>query len=331
MPLVAHCDLPSFAVLHRQGAKVVALRRQDRVSFRIGLLNLMPDAVLQATERQFMRLVAGYVNADVYVYPCAVATEHRGEAAQAHIAQYYESFESLQCRGLDALIVTGADPRDDDMTREPFWKPMMDAIAWARHDECPVLCSCLAVHAVLHVYFDTHRVLLPKKRWGVYPHRPIESEHLLVKGVESGWAAPHSHRYDVSREQMEQVGVRVLVHGDEAGVYLAVSDDQSPFVFFQGHPEYDAHSLLKEYKREVSLYFDGSRSDYPPFPENYFPVESLATLENYKRQLLEAKQLGLTQPEFPECELKHSLTNCWAASGERVFHNWMRQIQLSKE
>ena len=38
---------------------------------------------------------------------------------------------------------------------------------------------------------------------------------------------------------------------DEAGVHAAVSEDGFRRVYFQGHPEYDANSLLKEYKREV--------------------------------------------------------------------------------
>ena len=330
MPLIAHCDLPAFAALKQEGAEVVATRSQSRFPLRIGLLNLTPDTIVQATERQFMRLMAGYADADVYVYPFAVATEHRSEVAQAHIAQHYESFETLQRRGLDALIVTGANPQTDELTLEAFWQPMVEAIAWARQNGCSILCSCLAVHAVMLEYFDTQRILLSEKRWGVYTHRLIDSEHPLLQAVEHEVTAPHSHRYDTSREQIEQAGGQVLIHSDEAGVYLAVSDEQASFLFFQGHPEYDVNSLLKEYKREVSRCFDGERPDYPPCPENYFPIQSLRTLEHYKRQLLDAKRLGQAQPEFPESELTQSLRNCWGASGERLFHNWLRMIQQSK-
>ena len=46
--------------------------------------------------------------------------------------------------------------------------------------------------------------------------------------------------------------------------------------FFQGHPEYDTHSLLKEYKREVLRFLTGERADEPPYPDNYFSPEAAA-------------------------------------------------------
>ena len=44
---------------------------------------------------------------------------------------------------------------------------------------------------------------------------------------------------------------------------------------FHQHPI----SLLKEYKREVVRYIRGERSDYPPYPDNYFSLRSEAILE----------------------------------------------------
>ncbi len=48
-------------------------------------------------------------------------------------------------------------------------------------------------------------------------------------------------------------GLQPLVAGGEAGVHLAASAD-GRLVLLQGHPEYDAVSLLKEYKREVGRF-----------------------------------------------------------------------------
>jgi homoserine O-succinyltransferase len=329
MPLIANSDLPTFAALKQEGADVIIERSPDRPILNIGLLNLTPDAVLEPTERQFMRLVAGYAEADVYVFPFTVAAEHRGDAAQTHIEQHYQPFASVQRRGLDALIVTGANPQTDNLVYESFWRPMVEVVDWAQKEVSSILCSCLAVQAAMLEFFDTPRIRLPNKCWGVYPHQVLDVAHPLVQGVEQGVTAPHSHIYEISREQIEQAGGRVLIHSDQAGVYLAVGEEGSPFVFFQGHPEYDVNSLLKEYKREVWRCFDGARTDYPPLPENYFPAECLTTLERFKQQLLDAKHRGQMQPAFPEPELTQALKNCWAVSGERLFHNWLRQVQQS--
>jgi homoserine O-succinyltransferase len=71
--LVAHSDLPTFAYLGERGHDVLSLERaahQDIRELHIGFLNMMPDAALQATERQFIRLV-GSCNriAQFFVYP----------------------------------------------------------------------------------------------------------------------------------------------------------------------------------------------------------------------------------------------------------------------
>jgi homoserine O-succinyltransferase len=330
MPLVAHCNLPTFAALRQEGVDILSERSPDRPILKIGLLNLTPDAVMQPTERQFMRLVASYSDADVYVYPFTVAAEHRSDAAQTHIEQYYETIPSLQQRGLDALIVTGANPQTDHLIYESFWRPMVEVIDWARREVSSILCSCLAVQTAMLEYFDTPRIRLPEKCWGVYPHQVLDPTHPLTQGIEQGVTAPHSHVYEISREQIEQAGGQVLIHSEKAGVYLAVGGESSPFVFFQGHPEYDVNSLLKEYKRELWRCFDGARQDYPPLPDNYFPTECLTTLEQYKRKLLDAKQQHQTQPEFPEAELTRALKNCWASSGRQLFRNWLRLIQQSK-
>src|SRR5687767_4563463 len=97
MPLVASSKLPTFEQLRQEGENVVshdAAVRQDIRELHVGLLNMMPDAALAATERQFFRLI-GQSNqiAQFYVHPFTIPELQRGEEATAHIAQYYESFE----------------------------------------------------------------------------------------------------------------------------------------------------------------------------------------------------------------------------------------------
>ena len=61
MPVVAHPKLPSIDRLADQGMILTpedALDHSFDNELHIGLLNLMPDAALEATERQFIRLLA---------------------------------------------------------------------------------------------------------------------------------------------------------------------------------------------------------------------------------------------------------------------------------
>jgi len=329
MPLVAHSSLPAFEALHSEGIEVVGPDTRDAElgDLRVGLLNLMPDAALQATERQFLRLIGGYGElANLYVIPFAVRADYRADVALAHIDAYYSTFANVRADGLDALIITGANPAADDITTEAFWEPMLDVIEWGRTQVRSVLCSCLATHAVMHHYHATPRTLLPQRQWGVYPHAILVPDHALLRGVDAPIYAPHSHRYTVSREQMERAGVTVLALSEEAGVHLAVGSQNSNFVFFQGHPEYDAVSLLKEYKREVQRFLAGSRQTYPRFPEHYFDASARRRLDQYERQVTESDFEQSTIPPFPEDDLAAALYDTWSEAGRQIFVNWLAGV-----
>jgi len=330
MPLVAHIDLPTFERLRAEGETIVPRDlavRQDIRELHIGLLNMMPDAALTATERQFFRLV-GESNqiAQFYMHPFTIEALPRGEKARAHIDRFYERFEDIKEKGLDALIITGANVTQPDLALEPFWEPLMEVMDWAYHNVTSTLCSCLATHAVMQFRYGQRRRHLGAKRWGVFPHRVVNRRHPLVTGVNTRFDVPHSRFNQIDRAQFEAAGLPVLVESETAGVHLAVSEDGFRIVFSQGHPEYDTISLLKEYKREVLRYAAGERSDYPPFPENYFPLQTQAILEEYRDRLDEALRRGDEIPPFPEQLVSRRLDNTWHDTAEAIINNWIGKV-----
>ena len=329
MPLAAHCDLPAFEQLRCEGVRVHA-GADPLPRLNIGLLNLMPDAVLAATERQWMRLCSGFDDAVSYVYPCSPGAYERSAAAQAHIARYYDTLATIRERDLDLLILTGANPRSADITHETFWQPMLDLVAWAQRCACPVVCSCLATHVVVKALYGIDRRRLPEKCWGVYAHTLIEPNHPLVQNIDTGWHAPHSHLYGVTRRQLEDAGLCVLAEGVEAGVYVAVSRTPVEFLFLQGHPEYDANSLLKEFKREVRRFNDGLIPEFPRVPAHCFGADALETVAALRVASVDAKTNGGSVPCFPEAQLEGGVRNVWRTSGGQLFDNLLRLIHEAK-
>ncbi len=330
MPLVASSDLPTFERLRAEGETVVPREvavHQDIRELHIGLLNMMPDAALAATERQFFRLV-GESNqiAQFYMHPFTLEELPRGPEGRAHVERYYETFEQIKEQGLDALIITGANVTQPDLSLEPFWEPLIEVIDWAYENVTSTLCSCLATHAVLQFRYGQKRRPLGFKRWGVYPHRVVDRRHPLVADVNTLFDVPHSRFNQIDREQFERAGLHVLVESEVAGVHLAVSEDLFRLVFFQGHPEYDTVSLLKEYKREVTRYVRGERPDYPPLPENYLRPREQAILEEHKEQLLAARARGAPPPELPESLVAARLDNTWHDTAEAVIDNWIGKV-----
>jgi homoserine O-succinyltransferase len=329
MPLVAHSKLPTFERLKQEGQKILPsgfARQQDIRELHIGLLNMMPDAALAATERQFFRLI-GESNpiAQFYMHPFTLPVFKRSEKAQAYIDEFYESFEDLKQQGLDALIITGANVTQPNLSDEVFWEPLTEIIAWAEKNVTSTLCSCLATHAVLEFRHKQKRRHMDDKCWGVFSHH-VRNKHPLVNNINTRFDVPHSRFNQIAKDQFQAAGLRILVESEEAGVHMAVSSNGISIVYFQGHPEYDTISLLKEYKREVLLFAHDQREQYPPFPAHFFDLRTQAVFNEYKDRLVAAKKAGEALPEFPEALAQERLHNTWRDTGAAVIGNWMGLI-----
>jgi len=327
MPLVAHNALPSFAKLEQEGLRVLssaAADQQDIRELHIGLLNMMPDAALEATERQFLRLIgASNPIAQFYVHPFSLDALPRDASARAHIDSYYESFDSVKAQGLDALIITGANVIGAELAKEVFWEPLIEVADWAHQEVTSTLCSCLATHAVLDFRYGQQRRKRRSKKWGVFRHRVVDNSHPLVADINTEFDVPHSRWNRVAPEQFAAAGLKILVAGDDGCVHLATSPDGFRSVFFQGHPEYDTVSLLKEYKRDVSLYQQGESDCYSPMPDNYFDNFCAAILREYQGRVDKSLREGTPMPEFPEQLLLSRLDTTWRDTASAVVGTWV--------
>lgn len=323
MPLIAHSKLPSFARLQDEGETILSKNRADHQAIRelhIGLLNMMPDAALQATERQFFRLI-GRSNqiAQFYLHPFTLPSIQHGNEAQAHIDKYYQSFDTIKTQGLDALIITGAQVEVADLTKAPFYTQLKEVIDWAYENITSTLCSCLATHAVLEFRYGQKRQAIGKKCWGVFPHQVVNRVHPLLHNIDTEFNVPHSRFNEISKAQFNTAGVEILVES-KVGVHLGVSEDLLRIVFFQGHPEYDTISLLKEYKREVIAYLNKTRTDYPIFPQHYLNPQNKAILNEYQTKLRAGE---FTIADFPEALISQTLSNTWRDATSGIISNWI--------
>ncbi len=327
MPLVAHNSLPTFQRLKDNGELVLSEERatkQDIRELHIGFLNMMPDAALRATEAQFIRFIgASNQIAQFYVYPFSLPELNRSKESEAYIKKYYSNFETLKTQGLDALIITGANVTTPSLNKEIFWDPLMEVISWAEENVASILCSCLATHAVVKHRHNIDRIHMGRKLWGVYSHSLRKPNHPLVRDVNTQFDVPHSRYNKVSKRQLEDAGLHVLAESDAGGVHLAVSADQFRIVYFQGHPEYDAISLLKEYKRELIRFFEGKRDYAPPYPENYFTNEAQRITAEYFDKAEKAIAIGNALPKFPDSKLSSLVHNTWGDTGKAIVNNWL--------
>jgi len=329
MPLVAHNGLPTYERLIKEGQFVLSDERasvQDIRPLHIGLLNMMPDTALAATERQFFRLVGNSNSiSQIRMHPFTIDSVKRANWAKDRVDEHYKTFDAIKEHGLDALIISGANVSEANLAAEVFWDDLVAVMDWADENVTSTLCSCLATHAAALHKHKLQRYQLPGKRWGAYDHEIVCADHPLMKSLNTKIVVPHSRFNQIDHEAFESSGMHVLVEGDE-GVHMVVSPDGFKTVYFQGHPEYDHVSLMKEHRREIGRYINKELAEYPPEPQNYYDSYSLAVLSEYRSSLDAALQSNVMRedfPEFPAELLTKRLHNTWHDSGKSLVGNWV--------
>src|SRR6516165_3114202 len=113
----------------------------------IAFVNNMPDAAIRSSERQFRGLLqaaAGGFEVVLKGYYCPEIP--RSDVARTTFLQPYQEVNELWTSQIDGLIVTGAEPRADNITDEPFWPLLARLIDWAEENTVSAIWSCLAAH-----------------------------------------------------------------------------------------------------------------------------------------------------------------------------------------
>src|SRR4029077_9265986 len=119
---------------------------------------------------------------------------------------------------------------------------------------------------------------------------------------------PQSRWNEIPEEALRACGYRVLTRSEDAGVDSFVKQRQSLFVFFQGHPEYEAVTLLLEYRRDIGRFLRRERDTYPSMPHGYFDQETVETLTALRERALVDRREALLA-EFPTALAARTVTN----------------------
>ena len=80
---------------------------------KIGIVNNMPDAALLSTARQFLNVIeTAAPELRIFVSLYSLSGVQRSDAGRRHLAENsYQDFAQLVAADLDAVIVTGTEPR----------------------------------------------------------------------------------------------------------------------------------------------------------------------------------------------------------------------------
>ncbi|MDE2364050.1 MAG: homoserine O-succinyltransferase, partial [Hyphomicrobiales bacterium] len=215
--------------------------------------------------------------------------------------------------------------RESNFAREPYWDAFVRLVSWAKKNTVSTIWSCLAAHAAAFQLDGVERRALSQKKFGVFKCDRVDG-HAMMRTMPATIEIPHSRWNELSETDLLNAGYTVLTSSREAGVDMFAKRADSLFLFMQGHPEYDAHSLLLEYRRDVGRYLCGSRNDYPGLPSNYFSEEAVAALRVFEATALHDRSEGLLT-QFPTALAAKSLTSRWRPHAKAVFAAWLAEIE----
>lgn len=298
-------------------------RNDGGAELTIGLINNMPDPALKATERQFMKLLQAAAGPRRIRFQCfSLPSVKRSPEAKWHVESEYSDLADLKRRKFDGLIVTGAEPVAPELDQEPYWRDLTELIDWAKTNTRSTIWSCLAAHAAVLHLDRIERRRLPAKCHGIFDCEPVTND-ALTRAAPAPLKVSHSRLNEVVELDLMQAGYQVLTRSAEAGIDIFARQYASRFVFFQGHPEYDALSLQREYLRDIGRYLARERENYPHLPVSYFDAATEEKLARFERRAKHERHPALTN-ELPALNLRADIAAGSAAAA--LFRNWLQYL-----
>src|SRR6202051_905680 len=310
-----------------RSASAVELNASNCIT--IGLINNMPDAAVEATERQFTYLIrAATPNSVVLLKLFTIPEVPRADNLRRELAEKYRDISELWDAPLDGLIVTGTEPRAENLTDEPYWETLSKVVDWARDHTASTIWSCLAAHAAVLHSNGIERRALNEKRCGVFDCR-LGAEHPMTQHFPKPLWVPHSRYNDLPERALTSCGYTILTRSAVAGVDIFAKQDGSFFLFFQGHLEYEADTLLREYRRDVARFLGGERDSYPAMPLNYFNDDATALADAFRTRAA-ADRRGELMADFPKSALEAGLTSPWRPAAVGIYEKWVAFLTARK-
>jgi homoserine O-succinyltransferase len=285
----------------------------------------MPDAALRSTERQFRALLARAANGLPFRLTLYFLPERpRTEAAWSHIRRYYQDVSKLWSSKLDGLIVTGAEPNTHSLQDEPYWPTLARLVDWAEDHTTSTIWLCLAAHAAVLHLDGVERRAFRQKLFGVFDCVKTV-DHAIFQGLSSSWPVPHSRCNDLPEQALAAHGYTILSRSTEVGADTFIRQKQSLFVFVQGHPEYDASVLLREYRRDIARFLSKDSDSYPELPRGYFEEPSENALREFRVLACQRRNIDVLLT-FPATAQTHS----WQLVGPTMYANWLCLLSQRK-
>lgn len=265
MPICISPELPAYQALLNEHIFVMGSDRaahQDIRPLRILVLNIMPKKL--ETELQLLRLLSN-TPLQVDVSLLRMESHISKNTSQSHLDAFYTTLNEIRGKFYDGMIITGAPVEQMPFEKVDYWNEICELMAWSKTHVFSTMHICWGAQAGLYYHFGVPKYQLPKKMFGIFPHRAEVKKSLLLRGFDDVFDVPHSRHTEVRRGDIEKVKELVILTSSElSGVHIVANRNGRQY-FITGHSEYDRNTLAAEYFRDREKGLDIE------MPFNYFP------------------------------------------------------------
>ena len=252
MPLNIPVTLPAVEILQKENIFVMDSERassQEIRPLKIVILNLMPVKI--TTETDLIRLLSNsplQIEIDFLQLKSHISKNTSIE----HMTAFYKTFEEICQSNYDGMIITGAPVEHLKYEKVNYWPEMKKIFDWARTHVTSTMYICWAAQAGLYHYYGVPKYKLDAKMFGVFEHTTFDPHNPIFRGFDDSFYVPHSRNTEVRAEDITGIpDLTLLSESPESGVYMVMGRNGREF-FITGHSEYSAHTLDKEYKRDLA-------------------------------------------------------------------------------
>ncbi len=264
MPIKIPNNLPAKKILENENIFVMTKLRaetQDIRPLKILLVNLMPTKI--QTETQFAR-VLGNTPLQIDLELLAPKSHIPQNTRIEHLQNFYKTFDEIKNNKYDGCVTTGAPVEHLEYEEVDYWDELCEIMKWTDSNVHSTLHICWGAQAGLYHHYGIKKYNLDEKLFGVFEHKVIYKNAILLRGFDDIFYVPHSRHTTIRKSDIEKVPeLKVLAESEKAGVNIVFTKNGKR-IFVFGHSEYDIDTLKNEYDRDVS------KGLTIKVPENYF-------------------------------------------------------------